>query len=70
MTNVVRFPGWRRSPPLAPADELAALQIEIAKAQRVQMGSETRHANVLWFSYCVRRLLFWGAVVWLLKAIV
>ena len=41
------FPGWRRPPPSAPADDLAALQIEIAKAQLAQIRSETRHANVL-----------------------
>ena len=69
MSNVIRFRG--RSRPLPPTtddllDELTAVQIELARAQLAQVLSETRQANALWFWYCLKRVVFWGIVLWLL----
>jgi hypothetical protein len=49
--------------------ELTAAEIELARARLAQIRSETREANALWFSYCFKRLLFWGAMLWLLTSI-
>ena len=47
-------------------DELTAVEIELARAQLDQIRSETRQANALWTSYCLKRVVFWGIVLWLL----
>jgi hypothetical protein len=70
MTNVVQFPGGRYSPPKATVDaligELAAVEIELARARIAQIRSETRQANIYWTWYCLKRAVLWGLALWLL----
>jgi hypothetical protein len=70
MSNVVQFPGSRYSPPKATVDaligELAAVEIELARARLAQIRLETRQSQALWGWWCFKRCLIWGCVVWLL----
>jgi hypothetical protein len=66
MSNLIQFPHRRSSPPPATVDELTALELELARAQLAQIRSETHHANVFWFWYSLKRILFWGFLLWLL----
>jgi hypothetical protein len=68
--NVIRFPRGRSLPPTPTVDaligELAAVELELARARIAQIRSETWHANAFWFWYCLKRVVFWGTVFWLL----
>jgi hypothetical protein len=66
VTNLLKFPGRLRPQPLSPTDELTALEIELVRARLSQIRSETRYANTLWFSYCIRKAIFWAVVLWLI----
>jgi hypothetical protein len=71
---VIKFPGRRAGPsPTPPVDalisELTAVEIELARARLAQIKSETRQANAFWFWYCLKRVLFWGFVLWLIMSI-
>jgi hypothetical protein len=50
-------------------DQLNAVELELARARLTQIQLETRQANVLWFSYCLKRVVFWGIVLWLITAV-
>jgi hypothetical protein len=68
MTNVVQFPRHSPPPPTVDAllNELTTVEIELARARLAQVRSETRQNNALWVSYCLKRVLFWGCLLWLL----
>lgn len=69
MSNVIQFPSRPSLPPTpvnALIDELTAVEIELARARLVQIRSEIRQGNALWFWYCFKRVLFWGFALWLL----
>jgi hypothetical protein len=74
MSNVVQFPGGRYPPPKATIDaligELAAVEIELARARLTQIRSETRQANALFAWYCLKRAVFWGLALWLLATLI
>jgi hypothetical protein len=74
MSNVVQFPGGRYAPPAPTVDaligELAAVEIELARARLAQIQSETRQANALWGWYCFKRTVFWGFALWLLATLI
>jgi hypothetical protein len=71
MSKVVQFPGSRNLPPAPTVDaligELAAVEIELARARLAQIRSETRQAQALWGWQCFKRALFCGLVLWLLS---
>jgi hypothetical protein len=73
MSNVISFPGGRYPPPKATVDaligELAAVEIELARARLAQIRLETRQASVLWGWYCLKRVVFWGLALWLLATL-
>jgi len=65
--SVVQFPGRRRPmPPTADAllEELAGLEVEIARARLAQINQDTRQAAALWGWWCFKRALVWGVVLW------
>ena len=66
--SVIQFPSRRPIvPPMPDIDEeLKAAQLDLMRAQLAQIQSETRMSGALWLSYCLRRVLFWGLVLWLL----
>jgi hypothetical protein len=67
MTNLIKFPGRHRpqnSEP--PYNELMALELELVRARLAQVRSETRQANIFWFWYCLKRVVLWGFLFWLL----
>jgi hypothetical protein len=70
MTNVFQFPHGRMLPARATVDalidQLTAVELELARARLAQIQLETRQAGALWFSYCLKRALLWGCVLWLL----
>jgi hypothetical protein len=70
MNQVLQFPNGR-SPPKASVDhlidELAQVELELARARIAQIHSETRRSNTLWLSYCLRRVLVWGFLFWLVS---
>jgi hypothetical protein len=71
---VIKFPGRRAGPsPTPPVDalisELTAVEIELARARLAQIRSEARQANAFWFWYCLKRVLFWGFVLWLIMTV-
>jgi hypothetical protein len=70
MSNVIRFRGRSRPPPEPTIEslvrELTMVEIELARARLAQIRSETHQANVYWTWYCLKRVLFWGVVLWLL----
>jgi hypothetical protein len=71
MSNLIRFPGRRSTPPPtvdALTAELATAEIELARARLVQIRSETRQANAFWW-YCLKRVLFWGFVLWVIMSV-
>jgi hypothetical protein len=74
MSNVVQFPGGRHPPPKPTVDalvgELAAVEIELARARLAQIHSETRQANALFAWYCLKRAVFWGLALWLLATLI
>ena len=70
MTNLVQFPRRVRPQPVAPRDELTALEIELVRARLAQVRSETRQANAFWAWYWIKRLMLWGFLFWLLAAFV
>jgi hypothetical protein len=71
MTNIIRFPNRHAAPPPARnvLDELTTLEIALARARLAQIRSETRQMNALWFWYCLKRVLFWGVVLWLVMGV-
>jgi hypothetical protein len=73
MSNIVQFPSGTYLPPTPNVDaligELAAVKIELARAQLAQIRLETRQASVLWSWYCFKRVVFWGCVLWLLATL-
>src|SRR5262245_65895382 len=73
MSNIVRFPRSRVTPPAPTADalleQLVAVELALARARLAQVRAETRYANALWFSYCLKRILFWGLALWLLTTV-
>jgi hypothetical protein len=73
MSNVIRFRGRSRPPPESTIDglvrELTMVEIELARARLAQIRSETRQANIYWTWYCLKRVLFWGVVLWLLATL-
>jgi hypothetical protein len=73
VSKVIQFPGGRYPPPKATVDaligELAAVEIELARARLVQIRLETRQASVRWGWYCLKRVVFWGFALWLLATL-
>jgi hypothetical protein len=73
MTNVFQFPRSGRLPARASVDalidEVTAVELELARARLAQIRLETRQAEVLWISYCLKRAAFWGFILWLLMRI-
>ena len=70
MTNLIKFPGRLRPQNSEPAyDELLVLELEIelVRARLAQIRSETRYTNAIWFSYCIRKAMFWAVVLWVLS---
>jgi hypothetical protein len=49
-----------------PTDELEALQIRLIKAQIKEAELSNRILGQLWFQRCLRGVLFWGFLFWLL----
>jgi hypothetical protein len=72
MSNVFQFPRGlpARTAIDALIDEVTAVELELARARLAQIKSETRQANALWFSYCLKRVLFWGFALWLLATLI
>jgi hypothetical protein len=74
MSNIVQFPGGRYLPPTPSVDaligELAAVEIELARARLAQIRNETRRANAAWTWSCFKRALFWGFALWLLATLI
>jgi hypothetical protein len=69
MSNLIKFPGRLRPQNSEPAyDELLVLELEIelVRARLAQIRNEIRQANIFWFWYCLKRLLLWGILFWLL----
>ena len=67
MSNLIKFPGRLRPQNSEPAyDELLVLEIELVRARLAQIRSEIRQANTFWFWYCLKRLLLWGILFWVL----
>jgi hypothetical protein len=69
MSNLIRFPARHRpqqSDP--PCDELTVLEleIEVARARLAQIRSEVRQDNIFLSWYCLKRVLLWGLLFWLL----
>jgi hypothetical protein len=73
MSNVIRFRSRSRPPPEPTIDglvrELTMVEIELARARIAQIRSETRQANALWAWWCLKRAVFWGALLWLLTTV-
>jgi hypothetical protein len=71
MSNVIRFPNGAPQAPTVDAliGELAAVEIELARARIAQIRSETRQANIYWTWYCCKKILFWGFALWLLTTL-
>ena len=73
MSNLIRFPARHRpqqSDP--PCDEMMVLEleIEIARARLGQIRSEVRRTNIFLFWYCLKRVVLWGLLFWLLATFV
>jgi hypothetical protein len=72
--NVIRFPSGRSLPPTPTVDalmgELAAVELELARARLAQIRLETRQASMLWTWYCLKRIVFWGFALWLLATLI
>jgi hypothetical protein len=71
MSNVVRFPTGRYAP-LAPtantlAEELATLEVKLARARLAQIRSETRQANIYWSWFWFKRLACCALMLWLVS---
>jgi hypothetical protein len=66
MTNLVQFPGRLRSQSVPPRDELAALELELVRARLAQIRGEIHQANIFWSWYCLKRVLLWVFLFWLL----
>src|SRR5262245_57963900 len=77
MGRVIEFPGGGSreprevEPPLIDrareADlELMRLHIETAQLQRDQLKADFKRAQFLWLWFCLKRVMFWGVVLWLL----
>jgi len=68
--TVVQFPGRRQVPIATSTDtlleELARLEVEIARARLAQINQDTRQAAALWGWWCFKRALVWGVVLWAL----
>jgi hypothetical protein len=69
MTNLIKFPGRLRPQSLPPHNELAALELELVRARLSQIRSEIRYGNALFFSYCIRKAVFWAVVLWVLSVL-
>jgi hypothetical protein len=72
MKNVVKFPGRNTRPPPPPPEpesnldnELRKVELQIAEVHLAQFKAQMRQLNAMWFWYCFKRLLFWGALFWL-----
>jgi Ribbon-helix-helix protein, copG family len=72
-SNVIRFRGRSRPPPEPTIEglvrELTMVEIELTRARIKQIRFETRQADVYWTWYCLKRVLFWGVVLWLLATL-
>ena len=65
--SVISFPHGRPVPPPQPAaDDLLALEIEIARARLAQINFEVRQAKAMWGWWYFKRAVFWGLALWLL----
>jgi len=69
--TVIQFPRRRRTPPAEASTsldillaELTAVELDLARARLAQINQDTRQAGVLWFSYCLKRAVVWGLVLW------
>jgi hypothetical protein len=73
MSNIMQFPSGRYVPQAPTVDaligELAAVEIELARARIAQIRSETWQANIYWTWYCCKKILFWGFALWLLATL-
>ena len=74
MSNVFQFPHRSRVPQKARTtdallDELAAVEIELARARLAQIRIEMRQAQALWGWWCFKRAVIWGLVLWVLVTI-
>ena len=69
MSNLLKFPIRPRPQPVPPQDELTALEIELVRARLCQTRSEIRLTNTIWFWYCLKRVLLWGFLFWLLATL-
>ena len=70
MTNLIAFPGCRRAPPVPIVDDLTALEIELVRARISQINSEICQGNIFMFWYCLKRVVLWGLLFWLLATFV
>ena len=69
MTNLLKFPGRPRPQPQPPRDDLVTLELELVRAKLAQVRTETRYANALLFSHCIRKAAFWLFVLWMLSVL-
>jgi hypothetical protein len=73
MANVITFPGGRRAavPAASSADavlaEVAAVELELARARIRQINSETSQANILWVWYCFKKCLWLAFTLWVIS---
>jgi hypothetical protein len=69
--NVISFPQGRPVPPKATADalleELAGLDVKLARARLTQIQSETRQASALFAWWWAKRLVCCALVLWLVS---
>ena len=70
--SVIQFPRSRPTPTAealaleAMVAELIAVELDLARARLAQIKQDTRQANALWISYCLKRAVVWGLVLWAL----
>jgi hypothetical protein len=69
MTNLLNFPGHLPQP-LPPRDELAALELELARAQLAQIRSKIRQHNAYWCWFYFKKAVFWAVMLWLIATFI
>jgi hypothetical protein len=66
MSNLLKFPGQLRPQSLPLRDELIALELELVRLHISRIRGEIRQTNIFLFWYCLKRVLLWGFLFWLL----
>ena len=72
MTNVHAFPGKRQRIPVTSTDDdvrdqLASIELELARARLAQIKAETSQARTLWAWYCFKKILWLAVILWLVS---